>query len=186
MQVDIAASKTCWFGESEKLVQKIFDDYKMVAKKVTTKPLLLFNEADALLNKRFENPGQSTDKTENSIQNIILQAMEELDGILIATTNLAKNLDKAFERRFLYKIEFEKPNLEARRGIWRAMLPQLAEGDIAELAGDFDLTGGQIENIARKNVVNQILRGQNQIPLERLRKLCAEELGEQGRVMGFC
>ena len=27
-------------------------------------------------------------------------------GILIATTNLATNLDSAFERRFLYKIEF--------------------------------------------------------------------------------
>ena len=35
--------------------------------------------------------------------------MESLDGILIATTNLADNLDTAFERRFLYKIRFDKP-----------------------------------------------------------------------------
>ena len=48
---------------------------------------------------------------ENSIQNIILQEIEQLDGILIATTNLAENMDKAFERRFLYKVKFEKPDL---------------------------------------------------------------------------
>ena len=47
---------------------------------------------------------------ENTIQNIILQEMESLDGILIATTNLADNLDTAFERRFLYKIRFDKPD----------------------------------------------------------------------------
>lgn len=52
---------------------------------------------------------RGVDKMENSIQNIILQEMETLDGIMIATTNLTQNLDKAFERRFLYKIEFSRP-----------------------------------------------------------------------------
>lgn len=47
---------------------------------------------------------RAVEKMENSIQNIILQEIEQLDGILIATTNLAENMDKAFERRFLYKI----------------------------------------------------------------------------------
>ena len=45
---------------------------------------------------------------ENSIQNIILQEMETLEGIMIATTNLTTNLDKAFERRFLYKNTFRQ------------------------------------------------------------------------------
>ena len=30
-----------------------------------------------------------------------LNEIEQMDGILIATTNLAENMDKAFERRFL-------------------------------------------------------------------------------------
>ena len=43
--------------------------------------------------------------------------METLDGIMIATTNLQQNMDKAFERRFLHKIKFEKPTEEARTHI---------------------------------------------------------------------
>ena len=41
---------------------------------------------------------------------------------MIATTNLTKNLDSAFERRFLYKIEFEKPEVETRKAIWRSLI----------------------------------------------------------------
>ncbi|MDR0877431.1 MAG: ATP-binding protein [Treponema sp.] len=67
--------------------------------------VLLFNEADAIIGRRmgFNADSRAVDQMENSIQNIILQEMEDLSGILIATTNLAKNMDKAFERRFLYK-----------------------------------------------------------------------------------
>ena len=43
--------------------------------------------------------------------------METLEGIMIATTNLTTNLDKAFERRFLYKIRFDKPTLESQAKI---------------------------------------------------------------------
>ena len=54
-----------------------------------------------------------------------LNEIEQLDGILIATTNLAENMDKAFERRFLYKVKFEKPDLACRSQIWQAMIPSL-------------------------------------------------------------
>jgi SpoVK/Ycf46/Vps4 family AAA+-type ATPase len=65
----------------------------------------------------------NVDQTENAIQNIILEEMENLDGILIATTNLTENLDKAFERRFLFKIRFDKPTLEAKTNIWKDKIP---------------------------------------------------------------
>ena len=51
------------------------------------------------------------------------QEMEQLNGIMIATTNLTNNLDKAFERRFLYKIEFDRPNTEVKSKIWQSMMP---------------------------------------------------------------
>ena len=38
------------------------------------------------------------------MQNILLQELEDFNGILMATTNLTSNLDEAFDRRFLYKI----------------------------------------------------------------------------------
>lgn len=71
----------------------------------------------------MEGATRAIDKMENSIQNIILEEMESLEGIMIATTNLTTNLDKAFERRFLYKIEFSRPDVEVRSQIWQVMLP---------------------------------------------------------------
>jgi SpoVK/Ycf46/Vps4 family AAA+-type ATPase len=104
----------------------------------------------------------------------IILNFENLDGILIATTNLANNLDKAFERRFLYKIEFLKPLKEARKSIWKSMMPDLPEQELIELAAQYDFSGGQIENIARKRTVDFILSGSNP-SLEKMKSYCMEE-----------
>ena len=155
--VDVSQIKSCWVGESEKNIKKVFEKYREAVKGGGPIPILLFNEADAIFGIRREGAEDAVDKMENSIQNIILQEMEDLDGILIATTNLTTNLDKAFERRFLYKICFEKPSMEARASIWRAMLPSLSEGEARILANDFDFSGGQIENIVRKREIQSII-----------------------------
>jgi SpoVK/Ycf46/Vps4 family AAA+-type ATPase len=84
---------------------------------------------------------------------IILQEMENLSGICIATTNMTANFDKAFERRFLYKINFEKPDLELKRLMWQSFIPALTDSDAENLAVKFDFSGGQIENITRKSAV---------------------------------
>jgi SpoVK/Ycf46/Vps4 family AAA+-type ATPase len=84
-------------------------------------------------------PGsRAVDQMENSMQNIILQEIENLDGILIATTNLTQNIDKAFDRRFLYKIEFKKPEIQVRKSIWKSMFPDLSGRDAFMLASNFD------------------------------------------------
>ena len=101
IQVNVSEVKSMWVGESEKNIKGIFDDYKQKVKQSVKAPILLFNEADAIIGKRQVGAERAVEKMENSIQNIILQEIEQLDGILIATTNLAENMDKAFERRFL-------------------------------------------------------------------------------------
>ena len=153
--VNISETKSCWFGESEKLIKGVFDQYRSLVQIEDTIPILLFNEADAVLGKRRElsNTNDGLHQTENAIQNIILQEMEDLNGILIATTNMTVNLDKAFERRFLYKIEFEKPDIESRKKIWLSYFPAIKDKDVNCLAAQFDFSGGQIENIARKSTV---------------------------------
>ena len=100
--------------------------------------------------------------------------MEKLDGILIATTNLATNLDPAFERRFLFKIKFEKPEMQAKMRIWKDKLPEITDMQAMELARDFDFSGGEIDNIARKAVMQEILGG-SMPDMDHLRTLCAEE-----------
>jgi hypothetical protein len=124
-------------------------------------------------------------QTENAIQNIILQEIENLNGILIATTNLIDNLDKAFERRFLYKIEFSKPGLEAKKAIWLSNLQNISESEVEELARNFDFSGGQIENIVRKATVDSILGGAEP-NLEKLQFYCQnEKLTKERPRIGF-
>ena len=175
MQVNISEIKSMWVGESEKNIKAIFTNYRKLAEESTLAPILLFNEADAIIGKRLENVSRSVDKMENAMQNIILEEIEKLDGILIATTNLTCNMDSAFERRFLYKVEFEKPSLQVKSSIWQTMLTGLSEQDAMTLALRFDFSGGQIENIARKSVVNRIISGK-ELSLDSLIDDCNAEM----------
>ena len=187
LQVNVTQIRSCWVGESEKNIRAIFASYRNRVSKAIKAPILLFNEADAIINQRQEGAERSVDKMENSIQNIILQEMENLDGIMIATTNLAQNMDKAFERRFLYKIKFEKPTLEARMHIWHEMIPGLSDDDVKTLAERFDFSGGQIENIARHYAISNILYGDKTNNIESLMTYCDNERLEtkQTRKIGF-
>jgi AAA+ superfamily predicted ATPase len=175
MVVDVPQIKSKWVGDSEKNIKALFDRYREQVKKCKTTPILLFNEADAIIGIRKQGAQSAVDKMENSIQNIILQEMETLDGIMIATTNLTQNLDSAFERRFLYKIKFEKPDAEVRQKIWQMMMPTLSEADAHVLATGYDFSGGQIENISRKATINAILHGEESNDLVRLTSYCKSE-----------
>lgn len=187
LQVNVSQIKSMWVGESEKNIKQLFDTYRAKVKDSEKAPILLFNEADAIINKRQEGAERAVDKMENSIQNIILQEMETLDGILIATTNLAQNMDKAFERRFLYKIKFEKPTIEARMNMWHEMIPTLKEEDSRILASKYDFSGGQIENIARHYTIGKILHGESENVIDVLSEYCDSERLEtkEKRKIGF-
>jgi SpoVK/Ycf46/Vps4 family AAA+-type ATPase len=186
MQVDISSVRTKWYGETEKLVKKVFTDYKDFVVQSEKTPILLFNEADGILSVRSELGADSTSctKTENAIQNILLQEMETFDGILIATTNLTNNLDAAFERRFLYKIKFEKPDLEAKSAIWRSLMPSLTKDDALILASEYDFSGGEISNIARKCFINELLFKQT-TSLEQIKAICSQEKLTKRTKIGF-
>ena len=188
--VDISAAKTCWYGESQKLVKRIFTNYSSMCEKEKRKPILLFNEADALLSSRQNinhvSGSTSVAQTENAIQNIILEEMEKLDGILIATTNLIDNLDGAFERRFLFKIKFGQPTVEAKQSIWKSKLEWLPDEDCRTLATKFDFSGGEIDNIIRKITMSEVLDGVRP-DLACIEELCRNEKigGSKSEGIGF-
>ncbi len=192
LHVDISESKSMWFGESEKIVKKIFTNYRKLCQNAErhheNTPILLFNEADALISKRKDINKGNCAQTENAIQNILLEEIEKLDGIIIATTNLCNNMDKAFERRFLFKVEYEKPSLEARKKIWGSKLTSLEEDALEKLAKRFDFSGGEIDNIVRKCEMTEIIKGT--IPAyDEIAELCENERLEKDdneSRMGFC
>ena len=187
MHVDISNTKSMWFGESEKIIKQIFADYRRLCERSKVKPILLFNEADAIFSKRKDVSRSNVAQTENAIQNIILEEMENLDGILVATTNLADNFDAAFERRFLFKVRFDKPTIEAKKSIWMNKLSMLTDAEAQMLAVQFDMSGGQIDNIVRKVIMNEIVKGETPT-LAGLKTLCAEEKLNCGNLtrIGFC
>ena len=180
---DVTKIKSYWVGESEKNIKELFNKYRRCVKESKVTPILLFNEADAIFGIRMEGADRAVEKMENSIQNIILQEMENLDGILIATTNMTQNLDKAFERRFLYKIKFDMPSVEVKSRIWHSMVPDLDEGQTRKLASMFNFSGGQIENVSRKKMVQSIITG-TEPSYEEMVELCREEMIGNNRQTG--
>ena len=139
VHVDISESKSAWFGESEKRIKKVFTSYRnaceICEKKGEKIPILLFNEADAIISKRKDSTVGDVAQTENAMQNIILEELENLRGIFIATTNLAENMDAAFERRFLFKIKFENPSEEAKAAIWTSAARRRSQQNTISPAG---------------------------------------------------
>jgi len=174
-RIEISETKSKWFGQSEKLIKQVFDSYRRMVDSNTVTPVLLFNEADGIFGTRKTVDSSSVHQTENAIQNIILQEMEsEFRGILVATTNLAKNFDKALERRILYKIYFEKPDTQTKSLIWKDKIPMLSEEECNKLAEKYDLSGGQIQNVATKFIMKQILTG-NTPGINEIEVYCQEE-----------
>ena len=149
---DCSKILSMYVGESEKNVRKIFDSYKELAMKARTEPVLLLNEADQFLSNRVTGNSSGSEKMHNQMQNIFLEQIERFDGILIATTNLLESIDKAFSRRFNYKIEFTRPNEEQRKKLWEfaipASLPMCENFDVSKLT-KYELSGGQIEMIVK-------------------------------------
>jgi AAA+ superfamily predicted ATPase len=164
LSFDCSKILSMYIGESEKNVRKIFDDFKELSKKAKVEPILLLNEADQFLSSRLEGTGSSADKMHNQMQNIFLEQIEKFEGILIATTNLLDNIDKAFSRRFNYKIEFKKPGKKQRLRLWQFMLPENADYDenfeLEELA-KYELTGGQINLIVKNTAYKVAVRDES-------------------------
>jgi SpoVK/Ycf46/Vps4 family AAA+-type ATPase len=172
--VEIPKINSKWVGESEKNISRVFEEYKMARKQFENTPILLFNEADAIFGNRVQVQS-SVDKMRNSMQNILLQELEDFEGIFIATTNLADHLDPAFDRRLLYKLEFNKPEDEVRFEILRNAFVNV-DADVLEMVNrDYQLTGGQIANVKKKILVREMLEPDFDLEVE-LMSLCEEEL----------
>ncbi len=97
----------------------------------------------------------------NQMQNIFLEQIERFEGILIATTNLLDNIDRAFSRRFNFKIEFKRPERLERKRLWQFMLPENAdyeEGFNIDLLAEYRLTGGEIELVIKNTAYKVAVR----------------------------
>jgi len=143
-KIDLATVVSKYIGETEKNLDRIFKEAQ------DSNSILFFDEADAIFGKRSE-VRDSHDRYANIEIAYLLQKMEEYQGIVILATNLRKNLDEAFARRMHFSVEFPFPEEEDRFRIWQKAFPQTAplsqNIDLAFMARQFKITGGNIKNI---------------------------------------
>jgi SpoVK/Ycf46/Vps4 family AAA+-type ATPase len=142
-RINVANVVSKYIGETEKNLTRVFDEAQ------DSHCLLLFDEADALFAQRTDVKSVN-DKYANMEINVLLQLVERYEGIVILTTNLKKGIDKAFERRLSYKVNFPFPDPAYRERIWQTLLPKEApvasDIDFWVLGQSFELSGGSIKN----------------------------------------
>lgn len=159
---DISRLQSKWVGDSEKNVRRLFTTFEKVVRRTENPPVLLLNEADQFLSRRLDTTGSAVDVMYNSLQNLFLEAFEQLKGIMIATTNMQSNLDEAFSRRFHLKLEFPMPAARERQQLWKLHLPGTIPGaddiDTTTLAAGYRLSGGQIQIIVKNAATEAAIR----------------------------
>lgn len=142
-RIDLSAVVSKYIGETEKNLKQVFDAAE------TGGVLLLFDEADALFGKRAEVK-DSHDRYANIEVGYLLQRMESFQGLAILTTNVKSALDKSFQRRLRFIVDFPFPDAAQREAIWAHAFPAQTPTkslDPARLA-HLNMAGGNIRNIA--------------------------------------
>jgi SpoVK/Ycf46/Vps4 family AAA+-type ATPase len=147
--VRYAELESRWVGQTSKHVATVF---RSAARQDA---VLFFDEADAIAARRFTSMNAAYEREANSIVNVLLHELESFPGVVIFATNLAANIDPAFERRIRTHILFEMPNVEERERIWRVQLhssktPLADDVDFATLAETYSRSGGDIKNAVLK------------------------------------
>lgn len=173
VKADFSQLRNKFAGESEKAIRRLFEEYRTKVQESEIAPILLINECDGLLGRRVAVE-DSSDMHNNSCQALLLEEMENLKGIAIFTSNNPENMDPAFERRFLYRLEIHRPDENSRREIWHSLCPSLKETDIEELAR-YEMSGGQIENVSRQRSIWTVLHGEEP-PLADIKARCETEI----------
>lgn len=144
-RVDLSSVVSKYVGETEKHLGRVLDAAE------DAPCVLLFDEADALFGKRGEVRG-GQDRFANLEVSYLLQRLEAFDGVAILTSNLKRNIDEAFLRRFTFVVDFPFPEADERRRIWERVLPidfpLAADVSVHDVASEFKLAGANIFSVA--------------------------------------
>ena len=147
--VRYAELESRWVGQTQKHVAAVFRDA------IKADAVLFFDEADAIAGRRFTGLSQGYEREANAVVNVLLNEVERFPGVVVFATNLAANLDPAFERRIRTHIRFDLPGMAEREKIWRAQLhvtktPLAPDVDFKALAERYPRSGGDIKNAVLK------------------------------------
>jgi hypothetical protein len=144
-----------YVGISVQKLQSIFSAYEKLNR--SSESILVFDEADSLLGARTSNGSGGAERMLNDLTNNFLQNLEQHNSIVFILTNHPESLDVAFARRFNFKIEFPKPQIEQQKMYWRKAMPELAEETIEVICNNFDMSIATIEKIASQFYIKTLV-----------------------------
>jgi len=112
-----------------------------------------------------------------------LQRVETFEGFVIISTNLAANVDQAFQRRIQGMVEFMAPDRDLRLKLWQLHLPlsvcapEVSHDELAAI----NFSGGNVRNVA---VAAAFLAAADDKPIDRshLRVALRREMRKLGRL----
>ena len=165
-----------YVGESEQNIANAFRQAE------AEHAILFFDEVDGLLQDR----AGASHSWEITQVNELLQQMENFDGVMVAATNFAKNLDPATMRRFTFKLEFGYLDDDGKRMFFERMFKTtLTEDEFAELKYLRNLAPGDFRTVRQEQFY---LGGEvsNKDRIEALKEECAvKKDGESSSPIGF-
>jgi len=176
VKIDLSTVVSKYIGETEKNLEEVFDAAAVGG------ALILFDEGDAIFGKRSETT-DARDRYANIEIAYLLQRVESFEGFVIISTNLAANVDQAFQRRIQGMVEFPQPDRDLRRRLWELHLPlDRCAPDVSydELSA-INIAGGSIRNVA---VSGAFLATAEGVPIDRrhLRVALKREMRKLGRL----
>lgn len=179
-KIDLSRIISKYIGETEKNLSKIFD-------KAESKGwILFFDEADALFGKRT-SINDAHDRYANQEVSYLLQRIEEYDGLVILASNLKKNIDEAFQRRFQSMIYFPMPESEERLKLWKNGFSEKCELEVKvnlnQIASNYQLAGGSIINVIQYCSLMALNNETNIIRLKDITEGIKREFGKGGRTI---
>jgi ATPase family associated with various cellular activities (AAA) len=142
-RIDLSGVVSKYIGETEKNLKQVFDAAE------ESGVILLFDEADALFGKRSDVK-DSHDRYANIEVSYLLQRMEVYQGLAILTTNLKSSIDRAFQRRLRFTVNFPFPDAAHREAIWKGIFPAQTPTHSLDpkRLSQLNVAGGNIRNIA--------------------------------------
>ncbi|MEM7489211.1 MAG: ATP-binding protein, partial [Pseudomonadota bacterium] len=126
----------------------------------------------------------ANDRYANQEVSYLLQRIEACESLVLLATNLRTNIDDAFFRRFQMSLGFTRPDRRQRLRLWESVLrdvPLDRDVDVPALAGDCDLSGAAIANVARHAAISALRRGAEAVARADLRDAVALEMRKEGR-----
>ncbi len=179
-RIDLSQIVSKYIGETEKNLSRIFN----VAERKDW--ILFFDEGDALFGKRT-SVSSSNDRYANQEVAYLLQRIEDYNGIIILSTNLKENIDSAFLRRFQVISEFQIPDKQQRKKIWKKLLSEISSCTV-EVADHYynelsttELSGGAITNIVNFALLKASFH-KTSIDQELLKEGLVRELRKENRL----